>query len=218
MVQCPSAVDFVDVVMVALKPETPCPDTPRRLVKLTIGIVAHQMSPTPTFPRPDCFIHEHGHRRNVVRITPPIRRSTPGGHSWQNHVVIDTGLNEVSLGVPAHIAYTRIVRLAAASLAVNQGMSFGEIDDLRGVIDEVVGLLLHTDRTDADAYTDDSLEFTFRFSPGKFEFEASRTGTGELIVSAIDEFIDKCSTLIDGLEIRDTERWIKITKTPAGDA
>jgi len=127
--------------------------------------------------------------------------------------VIDTGLDEVSLGVPAHIAYTRIVRLAAASLAVNQGMSFGEIDDLRGVIDEVVDLLLDADRN----YTDDSLEFTFRFSAGKFEFEAMRTGASVLRRSAVDEFIDKCSTLIDGLEVRESDRWLRITKTPAGD-
>lgn len=139
--------------------------------------------------------------------------ATAGGDSWQNHAVIDTGLDEVSLSVPAHVAYARIVRLAAASLAVNQGMSFGEIDDLRSVVDGAVGILL-----DVEGGTDDdSLEIIYRFSAGKFEMTIQRTGTGTLHRSVIDNFVDSCSTLIDGFEIRESDRWLRIRKTPAGD-
>jgi len=136
------------------------------------------------------------------------------GRAWQNHAVIETGVDNVSLSVPAHIAYARIVRLAAASLAVNQGMSFGEIDDLRSVVDEAVGLLL-----DVDGGTDDDmLDFDYRFSAGKFEIEARRTGEGTMRREMVADFIDNFSTLIDGFEVSDTDRWFRIRKTPAGDA
>jgi len=127
--------------------------------------------------------------------------------------VIETGLDEVSLNVPAHVAYARIVRLAAASLAVNQGMSFGEIDDLRSVVDGAVGILLDVD----GGADEDSLEITYRFSAGKFEMTVARSGNATLRKSVIDDFVDNCSTLIDGFEIREPDRWLRIRKTPAGD-
>jgi len=136
------------------------------------------------------------------------------GRAWQTHAVIETGVDEVSLSVPAHIAYTRIVRLAAASLAVNQGMSFGEIDDLRSVVDEAVGLLLEVD----GGTDDDTLDFDYRFSAGKFEIEAKRSGEGTMRREMIDEFIDRFSTLIDGFEASETDCWFRVRKTPAGDA
>lgn len=134
--------------------------------------------------------------------------------AWQTRAVIETGIDEVSLSVPAHIAYARIVRLTAASLAVNQGMSFGEIDDLRSVVDEAVGLLLEVD----GGGDGDTLDFDYKFSTGKFEIEAIRTGTGSMRREMVDEFIDKCSALIDGFEVSDTDRWFRLHKTPAGDA
>jgi len=141
-------------------------------------------------------------------------RSVRARQAWQTHAVIETGIDEVSLSVPAHIAYARIVRLAAASLAVNQGMSFGEIDDLRSVVDEAVDLLL-----EVDGGSDlDTLDFDYRFSAGKFEIEARRSGDGTLRRRKIDDFIDSYSTLIDGFEVSDSHRWFKLHKTPAGDA
>jgi len=127
--------------------------------------------------------------------------------------VIETGVDEVSLSVPAHIAYARIVRLATASLAVNQGMSFGEIDDLRSVVDQAVGLLLEID----GGTDDDMLDFGYRCSVGRFEIEAKRSGDGALRRELIDDFIDNYSTLIDGFDVNPDERWILIRKSPAGD-
>jgi len=127
--------------------------------------------------------------------------------------VIKTGVDEVSLSVPAHVAYARIVRLATASLAVNQGMSFGEIDDLRSVVDQAVGLLLEID----GGTDDDTLDFSYRCSAGRFEIEAKRSGDGALRRELIDDFIDNYSTLIDGFDVNPDERWFLIRKSPAGD-
>ncbi len=128
--------------------------------------------------------------------------------------MIDTGLDEVSLGVPAHIAYGRVIRLAAASIAVNQGMGFGEIDDLRGVVDGMVDVLL-----DVEGGTDDdTLEVTYRCSDGRIEIEAERTGSATLRESALNDFADSSSTRIDGLESRGNEPWLRLKKTLAGDA
>lgn len=141
-------------------------------------------------------------------------RSVTDRQAWQTPTVIGTGIDEVSLSVPAHIAYARIVRLAAASLAVNQGMSFGEIDDLRSVVDEAVDLLLEVD----GGSDSDTLDFDYRFSAGKFEIEARRTGDGVLRREKIKDFIDNYATLIDGFDVSDIDRWFRLHKTPAGDA
>lgn len=131
----------------------------------------------------------------------------------QNHPVIDSGLDEISLSVPAHIAYARIVRLAAASLALNQGMSFSEIDDLRNVVDEAVGVLLATDGGESNG----SLDIIYRFSAGRFELEGSRSGSGTFSEESISRFTEQCASMIDEYEFRAELRWLRFRKTPAGD-
>ena len=136
------------------------------------------------------------------------------GRAWQTQGVIETGVDEVSLSVPAHIAYARIVRRAAASLAVNQGMSFGEIDDLRSVVDDAVGLLLEID----GGSDEDTLDFDFMLSAGKFEIEAKRSGEGVMRRELIDSFVHDFTTRIDDFDVDGDEMWFRIRKSPAGDA
>lgn len=128
--------------------------------------------------------------------------------------MIDSRLDEISLSVPAQIAYARIVRVAAASLALHQGMSFSEIDDLRNVVDEVVGLLLAADGGE----TDGMIDIIYRFSPAKFELEASRSGSGKFSDESIVRFKESCNTLIDDFEYRTDLRWLRFSKSPAGDS
>ncbi len=125
----------------------------------------------------------------------------------------DTGLDEVSLGVPAHIVYGRVIRLAAASLAVNQGMGFGEIDDLRSVVDGMISVLLNVD----GGSDDDTIEVTYRVSDGRIEIEAERTGSATLREAVLDEFVDVSAALIDGIECRGSSPWLRLKKTVAGD-
>ena len=62
------------------------------------------------------------------------------------------------------------MRVGAAAVALRQGMSFTEIDDLRAAMDETVELLLEQPPSDGAA-----IECVFRTRPGYLEVEARRT-------------------------------------------
>lgn len=50
--------------------------------------------------------------------------------------------DEIVLCVPASVEYARIVRVGAAAIALRQGLSFAEIDLLRGAVDTAMLALL----------------------------------------------------------------------------
>ena len=89
------------------------------------------------------------------------------------------GIDEIVLNVPASAAYTRIVRVGAAALALRQGMSFTEIDELRGAIDKALALLLDPPAKDGTA-----ISCRFRTGPTVLELEARRTDGAALARSA----------------------------------
>lgn len=92
-------------------------------------------------------------------------------------------LDEIVLKVPASAAYARIVRVGAAAVALRQGMSFTEIDELRAVIDEATELLMEQPPSEGAA-----IECVFRASRGCLEVEAHRTDEAGVAATAAARF------------------------------
>ncbi len=88
-------------------------------------------------------------------------------------------IDEIVLRVPASADYARVVRVGAAAVALRQGMSFTEIDELRAAMDEATELLLAQPTADGAA-----IECVFRANGGCLEVEARRTD--EASVAATD--------------------------------
>ena len=88
-------------------------------------------------------------------------------------------IDEIVLRVPVSAAYARIVRVGAAAVALRQGMSFTEIDELRAAIDEATNLLLAPPAADGAA-----IVCVLRAHGGCLEVEAGRTD--EASVAATD--------------------------------
>lgn len=120
--------------------------------------------------------------------------------------------DEVLLRVPARADYARIVRIGAAALALRQGMTFAEIDDLRLAIDEAMIVLL-----DGNGADDGDLEITYRVTGSRFELEAVRDDGASVADSAVSRFDEIAATLVDDYDI-DTDRgWLRIRKTSADE-
>ena len=92
-------------------------------------------------------------------------------------------IDEIVLKVPASAAYARVVRVGAAAVALRQGMSFTEIDELRAAIDEATELLLEQPGAD-----DAAIEFVFRAHRGCLEVEARRTDEASVAATAAARF------------------------------
>ena len=99
--------------------------------------------------------------------------------------------DEIILKVPACADHARIVRVGAAALALRQGMSFTEIDQLRAAIDEAMTLLLHRSADDTTDTTD--ILCRFRTAPGRLELEASRTDGATVAAPAVERFNEAVS-------------------------
>ena len=79
-------------------------------------------------------------------------------------------IDEIVLKVPASAACARIVRVGVAAVALRQGMSFTEIDELRAAVDEATELLLAP-----PAGPDAALVCVLRAQGGCLEVEVGRT-------------------------------------------
>ena len=89
--------------------------------------------------------------------------------------------DEIILRVPACATHARIVRVGAAALALRQGMSFTEIDQLRAAIEP-----------SADDTT--AILCRFRTAPGSLELEASRTDGAAVAAPAAERFNEAVSS------------------------
>lgn len=131
--------------------------------------------------------------------------------------MVESAPSDVLLRVPARAPYARIVRIGAAALALRQGMSFGEIDDLRLAIDEAMIMLL--DGVDVDSSTD--IDIVFRITDGNFELEASRNegsgADGEVSEAAVHRFDAIARGLVDDYDIDAAHGWLLLRKTPTAD-
>lgn len=116
--------------------------------------------------------------------------------------------------VPARAPYARVVRVGAAALALRQGMSFGEIDDLRLAIDEAMILLLDG----LDPEHDTEIDIVFRMTDGCFELDATR-GMGQPVSAAAAHRFDAIVTsLVDEYEVDQDKALVRLGKAPADAA
>ena len=92
-------------------------------------------------------------------------------------------IDEIALKVPASAAYARVLRVGAAAVALRQGMSFAEIDELRAAIDEAIELLL-----EQPAEHDAAIVCVFRAGSGCLEVEARRTDGASVATTAAARF------------------------------
>ncbi len=88
-------------------------------------------------------------------------------------------IDEIVLKVPATAACGRIVRVGAAAVALRQGMSFTEIDELRAAMDQATELLLAP-----PPGPDATIVCVLRTQGSSFEVDLARTdgasvGTGD---------------------------------------
>lgn len=107
--------------------------------------------------------------------------------------------DEVVLRVPAEAEFGRVVRVGGAAVAIRQGLSFTEIDELRLAIDESVILLLD------GASEGSELLVVFRFTEAHLELEINCADTKPLTDEAIARFDGICSPLLDSYDL-DPER------------
>lgn len=127
--------------------------------------------------------------------------------TWQSGSVTSRpAAEEIVLRVPARPSYGRVVRVGAAALALRQGMSFGEIDDVRLAIDESMILLLD------GASGEGVINCIFRMADGRFELEASTTGKHGIGAEAIDRFEELASSLLDDYDVDPAEGRLRIRK------
>jgi len=127
--------------------------------------------------------------------------------------VVETDASEILLRVPARAPYARLVRVGAAALSLRQGMSFGEIDDLRLAIDEAMIVLL--DGLGEAAESD--IDVVFRMADGQFELEATRSAEGDISAAAVQRFDAIASELVDDYDIDPSHGWVRLRKTPTAD-
>ena len=97
--------------------------------------------------------------------------------------------DEIVLRVPASAVYARIVRVGAAAVALRQGMSFTEIDELRAAVDQATELLLEEPASD-----DAAIECVLRARRGSLEVTARRTDDARVAATSAARFSRAVST------------------------
>ena len=120
--------------------------------------------------------------------------------------------DEVVLRIPARPPYGRVVRVGAAALALRQGMSFTEIDDVRLAIDELMILLLEGVNGECE------IDCVFRMIDGLFELEARSTGDCPISAEAISRFEELAAGLLDDYDVDPDQGWLRIRKNHVEDA
>lgn len=132
--------------------------------------------------------------------------------------MVETDASEILLRVPARAPYARLVRIAAAALALRQGMGFAEIDDLRLAIDEAMIVLLDGIDDDRGGEADEiDIDVVFRVDEGRFELEATRGSSGAVSEAAVHRFDAIAGGLIDDYDIDPDHGWLRLRKTPVAD-
>ena len=119
-------------------------------------------------------------------------------------------IDEIVLKVPASAAYARVVRVGAAAVALRQGMTFTEIDELRAAIDEATALLLEQPAAD-----DAAIEFVFRAHRGCLEVEARRTDEAGVAATAAARFKKAVGASNVTVTVESNRGWLLMRK-PVG--
>ena len=119
----------------------------------------------------------------------------------------ELAIDEIVLKVPASAAYARVVRVGAAAVALRQGMSFTEIDELRAAIDQATELLL-----EQPAAGDAAIECVFRASGSCLEVEARRTDEAGVAATAAARFKKSVDTSNVTATVESDRGWLLMRK------
>jgi serine/threonine-protein kinase RsbW len=116
--------------------------------------------------------------------------------------------DQIHLELPAVAAYGRVMRIAAAHLALRRGFSLHEIDDLRLAMDEAAVLLLGPD------VGGDRVEIDYAVEGNSLGIDASVTGADvqPLTAEAIERFEAIIGDLVDDHLVDADQRRITVTK------
>lgn len=116
--------------------------------------------------------------------------------------------DQIHLELPAVPAYGRVMRIAAAHLALRRGFSLHEIDDLRLAMDEAAVLLLGPD------VGGDRVEIDYAVEGNDLGIDASVKGDDvqPLAPAAIERFEAIIGDLVDDHEVDADQRRVTVTK------
>lgn len=116
--------------------------------------------------------------------------------------------DQIHLELPAVPAYGRVMRIAAAHLALRRGFSLHEIDDLRLAMDEAAVLLLGPD------VGGDRVEIDYAVEGDRLGIDASVVGADvqPLGAEAIERFEAIIGDLVDDHMVDADQRRITVTK------
>lgn len=116
--------------------------------------------------------------------------------------------DQIHLELPAVAAYGRVMRIAAAHLALRRGFSLHEIDDLRLAMDEAAVLLLGPD------VGGERVEIDYAVEGNSLGIDASVTGADvqPLTAEAIERFEAIIGDLVDDHLVDADQRRITVTK------
>lgn len=123
-------------------------------------------------------------------------------------VVVTT--DEIKLTLPARPSYSKVVRAAAATLAVRLGWAVVEIDELRAVVDESANLLL------GPVPSKGRFETVFTPKGDSLTVELSVSEATSLSASAIAAFTETASALVDDVRIDPAAPSVRLVKTQRG--
>ena len=114
----------------------------------------------------------------------------------------------IHLELQAVPAYGRVMRIAAAHLALRRGFSLHEIDDLRLAMDEAAVLLLGPD------VGGDRVEIDYAVEGNRLGIDASVKGVDvqPLTPAAIERFEAIIGDLVDDHDVDADQRRITVTK------
>lgn len=120
--------------------------------------------------------------------------------------------DEIQLELPASPEYGRVARIAAAHLALRQGFSLGEIDDLRLVMDEAAVMLL---RPGLDA---ERLDIAFTVGDKTVSVDARLQAPNDisLPIDRVERFAELVGELIGEFSIDRASRRLTLSKTSVG--
>ncbi len=118
--------------------------------------------------------------------------------------------DEIVLRVPASVEHARVARVGAAAVALRQGMSFTEIDELRAAVDQAIELLL-----EQPAAGDASIECIFRAHRGWLEMEARRTDEAGVADTAAARFKKAVDAANVSASVEPDRGWLLMRK-PVG--
>ncbi len=119
-------------------------------------------------------------------------------------------IDEIVLRVPASADYARVVRVGAAAVALRQGMSFTEIDELRAAMDEATEFLLAR-----PAAAGAAIECVFRANGGCLEVEARRTDEASVAATDAARFKKAVGTSNVSVTV-ETDRGRLLMRKPVG--